>query len=470
MKILLNCLLPMFIGMQTHVFSQPANYFKKYSTGGVELTLITLDTVHDGGNILIGSYENANGGNAIIIKTDSLGNELWRKRNSYFTSLDSTNEYLCVKESLDKGFLLCGYIEILDSANSYNDQYIITKIDSVGNIRWEKIFGDSAQEAFQSIIINEDSTFFVSGLRTITFPNQMSLHKFDQSGNVLWDSLYNFSNNGIYNSMIKRFSDTLVFALTLRDSSSNLVHSGVLICDTIGNFIDSVFLSASLTSMPLDINKTDQGNYGIIEQRGYGGERSNVILLDSTLNVLSITDFPSLLTATIDKNLNIYSCRFDSLTSLISTSLIDQFSDTIWQSLLNEQYAFPNSIRYKNGCALVCGRLDQDNTTTSKGFLLRVCDSILNTQVNELSQVKDEPILIAYEPDQIKIILNDKLFLKDEHISISIFDMAGKLIDNWFEINSGTLNLKNAHYHSGLYNVVLRKNNIYVSSKKIIFN
>ncbi len=460
----------MFIGTPSYIFSQPASYYKEYGTGSVELSIFGLDTVHDGGNILFGSYENTNGGNGIIIKTDSLGNELWRKQNAYFTSFDSTNLYYCLKESIDKGFILCGYIRILDSVNSFNNQYLITKIDSLGNTMWEKIFGDYAQETFQSIVINEDSTFFVSGLHTSTFPNQLSLHKFDQSGNILWDSLYNFSPNGIYNSLLKRFSDTLVFALTLRDSMSLIVHSGVFECDTTGSFIDSVFLSASVTSMPLDFTKTDQGKYGIVEQRGYGGTQSNIILLDSTLNVLSVSGFPSLLIGRIDKDLNIFSCRFDSLTAMISTSMVNQFSDTVWQNLSNEPYLYPNYIINKNGCAIVCGRKDQGNTTTSKGFLFKVCDSILINQLIEISQTKDEQMIVVYETDQKKIFLNDELFLNDGCISISIYDLSGKLIDDILDINSRIIYLKNEDYNSGLYNVVLRKNNFYISSKKIIFN
>ena len=105
MKISFNWLVLFLFILSQNVEAQPSNFYKEFSTSSVELSLISLDTVHDGGYILIGSYENVNGGNAIVIRTDSLGNELWRKRNEYFTSLDSTNEYLNVKE-IENGFLL----------------------------------------------------------------------------------------------------------------------------------------------------------------------------------------------------------------------------------------------------------------------------------------------------------------------------------------------------------------------------
>ena len=120
MKTGINYLLLLLAFACSNLFGQPTGFYKTYATGQVELSLFELDTVHDGGYILIGSYENVNGGNAIVIKTDSLGNELWRKSNYYFTSLDSSNTYLSVKETADHGFILAGYIRILDSTSVFN--------------------------------------------------------------------------------------------------------------------------------------------------------------------------------------------------------------------------------------------------------------------------------------------------------------------------------------------------------------
>lgn len=126
MKISWSCLLFLFIHFQ-NINAQPANFYKEFSTNPVELALISLDTVHDGGYILVGSYENVNGGNAIIIKTDSLGNELWRKLNTYFTSLNSTNNYSSVKEYADNSFIVAGYIRVLDSVQLTAVQNVLVR-------------------------------------------------------------------------------------------------------------------------------------------------------------------------------------------------------------------------------------------------------------------------------------------------------------------------------------------------------
>ena len=467
MKISFNWLL-LFLCIHIQITdAQPANFYKEFTVNQVELSLYSIDTVHDGGYITLGSYENANGGNAIVIRTDSLGNELWRKRNEYFTSLDSTNEYLNVKE-IENGFLLSGYIRVLDSLGIFNNQYLLTKIDTAGNTVWEKIFGDSSHERFQSLVVNEDSSFFLSGLRTPGIPNQLSLYKFDFAGNLLWDSLFTFSQNLIFNSIVKRYSDTLVFALTFRDSLTLLQHSGVLVLDTEGGFIDSLFLPSTISSMPLDVTKADN-KYYLIERRGISGTNSQIIVLDSALNIFSTTDFAPLIIGSVDKNLNIFSCNFDSLTSLVSTSMVNQFGDTLWQSLLNEQYAFPNYIVNEDGCAVVCGRVDQDNTTISKGFLLRVCDSVLINNVFGFSKIKNDPFAVVYGSNMIQILIDKDFLLTNKNNSILIYDLSGKLICKNSNINSGIFELQNEQYPKGVYSVVLTSNSIFKCSKKIAF-
>lgn len=448
--------------------AQLSNFYKEFTVNQVELSLYSIDTVYDGGYITLGSYENANGGNAIVIRTDSLGNELWRKRNEYFTSLDSTNAYLNIK-GIENGFLLSGYIRILDSLGIFNNQYLLTKIDTAGNTVWEKIFGDSSHERFQSLVVNDDSSFFLSGLRTPGIPNQLSVYKFDFAGNLLWDSLFAFSQNLILNSIVKRYSDTLVFALTLKDSLTLLQHSGVLVLNTEGGFIDSLFLPSTVSSRPLDVTKA--GNkYYLIERRGNSGTNSQIVVLDSALNIFSTSDFAPLIIGSLDKNLNIFSCNFDSLTSLVSTSMVNEFGDTLWKSLLNEQYAFPNYIVNEGGCAVVCGRVDQDNTTIAKGFLLKVCDSLLINNVLEFSQTKNDPLSIVQGSNMTQIIINEEFLLTKNKITISIFDLTGKLINEKQNISSEILELHNEQYSRGVYIIVLTSNNIFNCSKKIVFN
>ena len=465
MKISFNWLVFFLFILSQNVEAQPSNFYKEFSTSSVELSLFTLDTVHDGGYILIGSYENANGGNAIVIKTDSLGNELWRKRNEYFTSLDSTNEYLNVKE-IENGFLLSGYIRVLDSTGLFNNQYLLTKIDTSGNTVWEKIFGDSSQERFQSLVVNADSTFFLSGLRNASIPNQLSLYKFDYAGNLIWNSLFTFPQNLIFNSIIKRYSDTLIFALTLRDSLTLLQHSGVLVLDTAGAFIDSIFLPSTLSSMPLDVSKVGNKFY-LIEQRGYLGSNSQIIVLDSALNIFSTSDLAPLLIGSLDKYFNVFSCNFDSLTSLVSTSMVNQFGDTLWQSLLNEPYAFPNYIVNEDGCAVVCGRKDQDNTTTALGFLFRVCDTTLINEVFNNPVKVNNSIIVYSNGEQLSIILDDDIFKKPKK-SLSVIDMNGKVVTTIDDLSEKTIYLKSYLLKPGVYSVVVRSSNEIIATKKFI--
>jgi len=147
----------------------------------------------DGGYIIVG-YSNSfnNSFNFYLIKTDSLGDTLWTKTygggyTDRGSSLDLTS---------DGGYIIVG------STESFGPAIVCTwviKADSVGDVVWQKTYGDSGcnwgssiQQASDSGYIIGSSTTAYSGGWTDFF-----LIKISPTGDIWWSKVYGVggSNN-----------------------------------------------------------------------------------------------------------------------------------------------------------------------------------------------------------------------------------------------------------------------------------
>ncbi|MCY7411260.1 MAG: hypothetical protein LH473_13390 [Chitinophagales bacterium] len=141
-----------------------------------------------------------------IIKTDSFGNKEWDKDfgglgNDLFTWLEKTN---------DGGYIIGGYSESNSSGNKtqdtwgytrygyYNDfDFWILKLDSIGNILWDKDFGGNSSEVLTRLSITSDEGYLLSGVSISSASGdktedniggiEMWMIKTDYFGNRQWD-------------------------------------------------------------------------------------------------------------------------------------------------------------------------------------------------------------------------------------------------------------------------------------------
>jgi hypothetical protein len=126
----------------------------------------------------------AGGVDFYLVKTDSLGNLLWSK--TYGSVAD---EYgYGIRQTSDHGFLLTGAIQY---SNGQEDALVI-KTDSVGNIQWKRKFGGPNSEWGFSGIQTSDGGYAVTG-RTLSFGNggeDILFLRLDQNGDTLWTKAY----------------------------------------------------------------------------------------------------------------------------------------------------------------------------------------------------------------------------------------------------------------------------------------
>ena len=153
----------------------------------------------DGGIIIIGS--NSNGGTThdiFLMKTDGFGNQEWIQNYDSLQSaplFGSHEKGYDVMQTNDGGYIFTG---IAGSLGVGNGELIIIRTDSLGNELWTKKDTGLADAVGKSIIGVENGNFLIFGSTTspaLSAGNEtlMYLVKTDSAGNKLWGKTYNWS-------------------------------------------------------------------------------------------------------------------------------------------------------------------------------------------------------------------------------------------------------------------------------------
>ncbi len=160
----------------------------------------------DGGYIVVGwTYSNdgdVSGNHSYykdywIVKLDANGNIQWQK----CLGGSENDEAFSIIQTSDGGYLVAGYSESNDgdvSGNHGNNDFWIVKLDSYGNIQWQKCFGGSSGETAYSIVQTSDGGYLVAGSSGSNDGDVSGNHgdsdywiiKLDSYGNIQWQKCF----------------------------------------------------------------------------------------------------------------------------------------------------------------------------------------------------------------------------------------------------------------------------------------
>jgi hypothetical protein len=117
-----------------------------------------------------------------VIRTDSLGNEIWRRR---FAQNDMNYVYKIVPTQ-DGGFAIGGYSQPKNS--NYQQDMLILRIGANGDSLWANSYGQpsTASEIAYDLIQTSDKGFLLAGKSAPAVLEYMHLIKTDSLGNTLW--------------------------------------------------------------------------------------------------------------------------------------------------------------------------------------------------------------------------------------------------------------------------------------------
>ena len=154
-----------------------------------------------GGDIVIASHTQA----ILLIKTDSLGNQIFRK---IFT-LSGFDYDRNIIQTPDKGYLLGCYSWNYYSASYSGDPWVL-KLDSLGNLKWSNKYGGPNQDGPAIVALANDSNYIITyAYAYFTEPMSTSdlkievlkLNKTD--GSTIWDKQYDTIRPVNYPNMVK---------------------------------------------------------------------------------------------------------------------------------------------------------------------------------------------------------------------------------------------------------------------------
>ena len=149
--------------------------WQKTIGGSIDDLLYSIQKTDDGGYILGGSSNSPISGDKTednygsydywVIKLDSLGNIMWQN-----TIGGNLSEFLdCTRQTWDGGYIVGGTsISPIsgekDEASKGAEDYWIIKLDSFGNILWQKVIGGSAADVLYDFNETADGGFILGGI------------------------------------------------------------------------------------------------------------------------------------------------------------------------------------------------------------------------------------------------------------------------------------------------------------------
>lgn len=211
-----------FLLSTTLMYSQtPTVEWKKTIGGTLDENLYEIIQTSDGGFVFVGQSTSndfdivGNYGNAdvSVIKLNASGNIVWQKH--FGGTL--TDESFSVLQTTDLGYIIAGSTQSNDLDISLNhgsfDAWVL-KIDALGSLQWEKTYGGTQSDGFQSIEATNDNGFIAVGHSYSSNGNVTNNYgsmdawvvKINNLGNIVWQK--NFGGSDVdYFYDIKKTND-----------------------------------------------------------------------------------------------------------------------------------------------------------------------------------------------------------------------------------------------------------------------
>lgn len=195
-----------------HTVAQPSIQWQKFLGGTGQDEATSIQQTIDGGYIVAGFSDSKNGDvtdnhggyDYWIVKLDRNGKLLWQK------SVGGTgrDEAAFIQQTLDEGFIVGGYSNSNDgdvTGNHGFDDYLIVKLDSSGNLQWQKSFGGSGVDRATSIQQTIDEGYIVGGYSNSNDGDVTGYHgysgsdywvvKLDKNGDLQWQKALGGTDN-----------------------------------------------------------------------------------------------------------------------------------------------------------------------------------------------------------------------------------------------------------------------------------
>ncbi|MBC7866634.1 MAG: T9SS C-terminal target domain-containing protein [Gloeobacteraceae cyanobacterium ES-bin-316] len=217
--------------------------WNKLLGGSGEEQLSEIIQTIDGGYIATGYSTSSASGNVTgivsgifdywVIKLNAVGTPVWNRLIGGIENPDEVST--SVVQTSDGGYIVVGKSSASTSGNitginnGFND-YLLVKLDAVGNISWTKLFGGNGDDAACAVQQTADGGYVVAGTSTSSASGNVTqtsygfediwVVKLDAAGTILWDRLYG-GNDADHATSLQKTTDGAYIISGYTQSSAN---------------------------------------------------------------------------------------------------------------------------------------------------------------------------------------------------------------------------------------------------------
>tara|TARA_R100000935_G_scaffold15425_1_gene30765 strand:- start:40177 stop:41697 length:1521 start_codon:yes stop_codon:yes gene_type:complete len=485
-----DLLLLIIILMNISIIAQTAptiEWESSFSSGGNDDCFHILPT-QDGGYLAAGHTFTSNMyPDYWLIKLDSSGEMEWEKiiGGSF---AESPREIIATP---DNGYIIVGRSQSVDgdiSGNIGTFDFWVVKINSIGEIQWEKSYGGTQFDEALSIIMTPDNNYVIAG-NTASNDVDVTGHqglvdywviKIDGSGNLLWQKTMGGTRDDRAES-IKNTPDGGFIVAGYTDSSDGDVseHLGeddywIVKLNAAGEIEWEKTYGGSDVDLARDIQVTIDGNYIVF---GYtasndvdvtdnnGGFDVWVVKLDDTGNIIwqknfggSENDYSLSGKATLDGGIVVggstHSNNGDVTYNRGSADVwivkLYASGDLRWESTFGgSNYELSNSIEKTADGGYILGGYSESsdgNVSNPTPALGDIWIAKLEPEVLDITEFTEIGISASPNPVQNSLNVTSKLPIGN----IKIYNGSGEFINSYL-IKSNNTNIDMSQYSSGVY-------------------
>ena len=233
-------------------------WFKRYGHSNLDVAYNVIET-YDGGFAMAGTLLSGPLGSddIVLIKTDSSGTIEWQKAYGSFAN----DQGYDIRQTPQGDYLIAGFTTNTIGANY--EAYVL-KISSVGNVIWSEIFGGANNEGVYTIDFAANGNYVFGGKSEMNSNGQADylLTEMDTVGNIIW--MKNYGGAGYEVAMqIRRTLDNGYILSGYSDSYiSNLSYDLLAVkTDSSGNLIWAKDYHQTGVQYSGGVQQTEDGNF-----------------------------------------------------------------------------------------------------------------------------------------------------------------------------------------------------------------
>ncbi len=245
------------------------------------------ETLDNGYIIAANTLANASSSNGIwIIKLNNNGNVAW---NNIYKS--EYNDYAhSIQQTSDTGYIVAGDISYLYNWTGVTDMWVI-KLTSAGGVSWQRSYGwtisETSYEHAYSIQQTTDAGYIVAG-STESYGagnTDMWVLKLNSSGNVTWQRTYGGIMNDVAYSIQQTSDGGYILAGYTESVEINNRDAIIIKLDSSGNIVWQKRYGGPYFDEAQSIKQTNDGGFIIaIDTYSYGSGFNDFLLLKTNAN------------------------------------------------------------------------------------------------------------------------------------------------------------------------------------------